>query len=414
MKICAIISEFNPFHSGHKYLIDEIKKQGFTHIVAIMSGNFVERGEPAIVSKESRIKAALLNGIDLVIELPTVKVLNSAEKYAAAAVETAQKLGCIDALVFGSECGNTKTLEKASDILESQEFKLIFKKYISLGNSFPKSKFLALKDLTDDKDVISALKNPNNILGIEYIKALLASGSTMKPFAVKREGNDYHDTKLSSGFASASAIRSQIECEAASSISSLSAFLPETSFSLMEKTFGHTFPITEDDFSLALGMIINAGQMTNGMDLLHAAEMTPELYDRIQRILCTGQAFTFSELAQNLKTKNITRARINRALLHCLLSISQDDMELFRASGFCLYARILGFKSNASSLLKAVKNNANIPVITKLADAKNKLDETGNKILSHELASSFLYRQAVWCKFHETLPDEFRAGIVII
>ena len=182
----------------------------------------------------------------------------------------------------------------------------------------------------------------------------------------------------------------------------------------MEKTFGHTFPITEDDFSLALGMIINAGQMTNGMDLLHAAEMTPELYDRIQRILCTGQAFTFSELAQNLKTKNITRARINRALLHCLLSISQDDMELFRASGFCSYARILGFKSNASSLLKAVKSNAKIPVITKLADAKNKLDETGNKILFHELASSFLYRQAVWCKFHETLPDEFRAGIVII
>ena len=103
---------------------------------------------------------------------------------------------------------------------------------------------------------------------------------------------------------------------------------------------------------------------------LHAAEMTPELYDRIQRMLCTGQAFTFSELAQNLKTKNITRARINRALLHCLLSISQDDMELFRASDFCLYARILGFKSNASSLLKAVKNNANIPVITKLADVK--------------------------------------------
>ncbi len=189
MKICAIISEFNPFHSGHKYLIDEIKKQGFTHIVAIMSGNFVERGEPAIVSKESRIKAALLNGIDLVIELPTVKVLNSAEKYAAAAVETAQKLGCIDALVFGSECGNTKTLEKASDILESQEFKLIFKKYISLGNSFPKSKFLALKDLTDDKDVISALKNPNNILGIEYIKALKKLKSNIKPITIKRNNN---------------------------------------------------------------------------------------------------------------------------------------------------------------------------------------------------------------------------------
>lgn len=412
MQTVGIIAEYNPFHKGHAYQIEEAKKAANADFAVVaMSGNFVQRGAPAIIDKYTRTKMALEGGADLVLELPVPFATAAAPIFAEAGVSLLTRLGCVDSLCFGSESGNIDSLITAAHTLQEEppEYKVLLQRFLKEGNSYPKSVQLAMNSMGN---LLTA--SPNDTLGIEYIKALLASGSTMKPFAVKREGNDYHDTKLSSGFASASAIRSQIECEAASSISSLSAFLPETSFSLMEKTFGHTFPITEDDFSLALGMIINADQMTNGMDLLHAAEMTLELYDRIQRILCTGQAFTFSELAQNLKTKNITRARINRALLHCLLSISQDDMELFRASGFCLYARILGFKSNASSLLKAVKNNANIPVITKLADAKNKLDETGNKILSHELASSFLYRQAVWCKFHETLPDEFRAGIVII
>ena len=412
MQTVGIIAEYNPFHKGHAYQIEEAKKAANADFAVVaMSGNFVQRGAPAIIDKYTRTKMALEGGADLVLELPVPFATAAAPIFASAGVSLLTRLGCVDALCFGSESGNIDSLITAARTLQEEppEYKVLLQRFLKEGNSYPKSVQLAMNSMGT---LLTA--SPNDTLGVEYIKALLASGSTMKPFAVKREGNDYHDTKLSSGFASASAIRSQIECEAASSISSLSAFLPETSFSLMEKAFGHTFPITEDDFSLALGMIINADQMTNGMDLLYAAEMTPELYDRIQRILCTGQAFTFSELAQNLKTKNITRARINRALLHCLLSISQDDMELFRASGFCSYARILGFKSNASSLLKAVKSNAKIPVITKLADAKNKLDETGNKILFHELASSFLYRQAVWCKFHETLPDEFRAGIVII
>ena len=408
MQTVGIIAEYNPFHKGHAYQIEEAKKAANADFAVVaMSGNFVQRGAPAIIDKYTRTKMALEGGADLVLELPVPFATAAAPIFAEAGVSLLTRLGCVDALCFGSESGNIDSLINSARTLQEEppEYKALLRE----GNSYPKSVQMAMHSIGT-----LLTTSPNDTLGVEYIKALLASGSTMKPFAVKREGNDYHDTKLSLGFASASAIRSQIECESASSISSLSAFLPETSFSLMEKAISHTFPITEDDFSLALGMIINAGKMTNGINLLHAAEMTPELYDRIQRILCTGQAFTFSELAQNLKTKNITRARINRALLHCLLSISQDDMELFRASGFCSYARILGFKSNASLLLKAVKNNSNIPVITKLADAKNKLDETGNKILSHELASSFLYRQAVWCKFHETLPDEFRAGIVII
>ncbi len=161
-------------------------------------------------------------------------------------------------------------------------------------------------------------------------------------------------------------------------------------------------------------MILQSGQMTNGMPNHQAADMTAELVDRIKHLYSSGSLFTFSELAEQLKTKNITRARINRALLHCLLSISQDDLTLFQASGCCSYARILGFQKNATPLLKSMKKNATIPILTKLADAKNKLDQTGSKILSVELASSFLYRQAVWCKFHELLPDEYRAGVIII
>ena len=333
MQTVGIIAEYNPFHKGHAYQIEEAKKAANADFAVVaMSGNFVQRGAPAIIDKYTRTKMALEGGADLVLELPVPFATAAAPIFAEAGVSLLTRLGCVDALCFGSESGNIDSLITAAHTLQEEppEYKVLLQRFLKEGNSYPKSVQLAMNSMGN---LLTA--SPNDTLGVEYIKALLASGSTMKPFAVKREGNDYHDTKLSLGFASASAIRSQIECESASSISSLSAFLPETSFSLMEKAFSHTFPITEDDFSLALGMIINAGKMTNGMNLLHAAEMTPELYDRIQRILCTGQAFTFSELAQNLKTKNITRARINRALLHCLLSISQDDMELFRAYDFC-------------------------------------------------------------------------------
>lgn len=411
MKTVGIIAEYNPFHKGHAYHIQKAKEAVRADFAVIaMSGNFVQRGAPAIIDKYTRTKMALDGGADLVLELPVPFATAAAPIFAEAGVSLFHHLGCVDALCFGSESGDVNSLIATARILmeEPPKYKMLLQNFLKEGNSYPKSVQMAVQAMGTE---LSA--SPNDTLAVEYIKALLKYNSTITPIAIKREGNGYHETSLSSGFASASAIRNQIEQQFKQQIEGLESFLPETSFSLMKTSFGHTFPVTEDDFSLALAMILNAGQMTSGMSISQAADMTPELADRIHRLLSGGKLFTFSELAEALKTKNITRARINRALLHCLLAIRQEDLERFRADSFCSYARILGFKKNASPLLKAIKNNADIPVITKLADAKNKLDETGNKLLSHELAASFLYRQAVWCKFHETLPDEYRAGVII-
>ncbi len=438
MKTVGIIAEYNPFHKGHAYHIQKAKEaSGADFTIIAMSGNFVQRGAPAIIDKYTRTKMALDGGADLVLELPVPFATAAAPIFAEAGVSLFHHLGCVDALCFGSESGDVGSLIATAHILmeEPPEYKMLLQRFLKEGNSYPKSVQMAIQSLentlgNERNNKLSA--SPNDTLAIEYIKALLKYNSAITPIAIMRQGNGYHETSLSSGFASASAIRNQIEqqidafpeselnssvssmkLDRSSALSMLEPFLPETSFSRMEAAFGHTFPITEDDFSLALAMILNTGQMTNGMNILQAADMTSELADRVHRLLSSGKLFTFSELAEALKTKNITRARINRALLHCLLAISQEDLEVFRADTFCSYARILGFKREASPLLKAIKNNADIPVITKLADAKNKLDETGNKLLSHELAASFLYRQAVWCKFHETLPDEYRAGVII-
>ena len=366
MKICAIISEFNPFHSGHKYLIDEIKKQGFTHIVAIMSGNFVERGEPAIVSKESRIKAALLNGIDLVIELPTVKVLNSAEKYAAAAVETAQKLGCIDALVFGSECGNTKTLEKASDILESQEFKLIFKKYISLGNSFPKSKFLALKDLTDDKDLISALKNPNNILGIEYIKALKKLKSNIKPITIKRT----HD------FLSSSEIRNLI----INNNSEYKNYVPKLSAKLLVSDIKNDLLATLENADKPMLYSIKSADLKS---ILKISDVSEGLENRI--LSCAEKSFSVGELLKNIKTKRYTMARIKRILVLIFLKITKS-MQNKKTP----FIKVTGTTKKGLEILKKAKKTSKLPIVSRHQEIK-KLGKKAFDFFKKECLVSEMY-----------------------
>ncbi len=445
MKTVGIIAEYNPFHKGHAYHIQKAKEAvGADFVIVTMSGNFVQRGAPAIIDKYTRTKMALDGGADLVLELPVPFATAAAPIFAEAGISLFHHLGCVDALCFGSESGDVNSLIAAAHILmeEPHEYKMLLQRFLKEGNNYPKSAQMAVQSLWNKigNELNTELSaSPNDTLAIEYIKALFKYNSVITPIAITRHGSGYHETSLSSDFASASAIRNQIEqhlkmptetklnsssqlnssihsthSNHSSAISAIESFLPETSFSLMKDFFGHTFPVTEDDFSLPLAMILNAEQMTNGMSILQAADMTPELSDRIHRLLSSDKLFTFSELAEALKTKNITRARINRALLHCLLAINKEDIEEFRADTFCSYARILGFKKEASPLLKAIKSNADIPVITKLADAKSKLSETGNKLLSHELAASFLYRQAVWCKFHEKIPDEYRAGIIIL
>ncbi len=367
MKICAIISEFNPFHNGHKYLIDEIKKQGFTHIIAIMSGNFVERGEPAIVSKESRSEAALLNGIDLVIEMPTIKVLNSAEKYATSAIEIAKKLGCVDTIAFGSECGNIQNLKKTIDILESKKFKTILKKYISLGNSFPKSEYLALKEVTDNKDIIITLKNPNNILGIEYLKALKKLKSSIEPITIKRN----------SDFLSSTEIRNLI----LNKNDRYKNYVPKASAQILEKEISEGFLAVLEN---AEKPILYSLKTTHISNILKISDVSEGLENRI--IECASASSSIGELLKKIKTKRYTMARIKRILLLIFLKITKS-MQNKKIP----YIKILGTNKKGLEILKKAKKTSALPIVSRLQEIK-KLGKKATDFFESECDISELYR----------------------
>lgn len=367
MKVCAVISEFNPFHNGHKYLIDEIKKQGFTHIIAIMSGNFVQRGEPAIISKENRTKVSLLNGVDLVIEIPTSKVLNSAEKYAEATIETAQKLGCVDSVVFGSECGEIETLEKIIDVLNNKEFKIILKKYISLGNSFPKSQYLALREFTNDENLANALKSPNNILGIEYLKALKKLQSSIKPITIKRNSN----------FMSSSEIRKLIldkDPEYKNHIPKASAKL--LNYSIKDSFFPAVLNNAEKPMLYSL-------KTTNLKDILKISDVSEGLENRI--LSGALESFSLKDLLENIKTKRYTMARIKRILMLIFLKITKSiqNKEI-------PYIKIIGTNKKGFEILKKAKNNSKLPIVSKYQDVK-RLGENALCFFEKECIASEMY-----------------------
>lgn len=367
MKVCAIISEFNPFHNGHKYLVDEIKKQGFTHVIAIMSGNFVQRGEPAIVSKETRTKSALLNGIDLVIEIPTVKVLNSAEKYAFSAIEIAEKLGCIDSIFFGSECGKIETLYKIIDIMESKEFKQIFKKYISLGNSFPKSEYLALKDFTNNEDLLNSLKNPNNILGIEYIKALKKLKSSIRPITIKR--NDK--------FLSSSEIRNLI----LNKDSKYKNYVPASSAKLLDREIKNGFsPANLKNVEKSLLYSLKTVSLK---DILKISDVSEGLENRI--LSCALESFSVNELLEKIKTKRYTMARIKRILILLFLKITKN-MQNKKTP----YIKIIGTNKKGLEILKKAKKTAKLPIISRHQEIK-KLGEKAACFFEKECVASEIY-----------------------
>ena len=367
MKICAVISEFNPFHNGHKYLINEIKKQGFTHVVAIMSGSFVQRGEPAIIAKESRAKAALLNGIDLIIELPSVKVLNSAEKYAYAAVEIIQKLGCVNAIAFGSECGNLELLNKVVNILGCKDFKIILKKYISLGNSFPKSQYLALKEFTNNEILLEILNNPNNILGIEYLRALKKLKSHIKPITIKRNSN----------FLSSSEIRTLIS----NKDSDYKNYVPASSAKLLEIEVKNGFSAA---FENADKPILYSLKTATIKDVLKISDVSEGLENRI--IDCASKSFSIKELLESIKTKRYTMARIKRILLLVFLRITKS-MQKKKIP----YIKILGINKKGLEILKEAKKSSKLPIVSRLQEVK-KLSKKAYDFFELECSISELYR----------------------
>lgn len=427
MNVTGIIAEYNPFHRGHQYQIDYIKNVlRSDYVIIVMSGDYVQRGTPALLSKHLRTEMALRCGADLVLEMPVSVSTASAEAFAMGSVSILDSLQVVDQLCFGSEHGEVSALQGLAAILvrEPEEYRRLLKSFLSEGRSFPAARSQALIEYfknphhfegNDFDDILTSLVNqiiqilnsPNNILGIEYCKALLRLDSSIRPVTLKRQGMGYHDTVLNEQFtsapehfASASAIRNALKSD--SKINGVLKEVPNEAASILETAVNKNEFLLEDDFSLLLQYcLLNETPES----LISYADMSKDLAARICNQINHFENFTqFTEL---LKTKELTYTRIQRALLHTILKIREQPKEI-------PYARVLGFRKSSSPLLKEIKQHTTIPVITKAADASGILSADGQKIWNDNLRASNIYESILAQKTGRPFVHEYQKQLVLL
>lgn len=417
MKTAAIIAEFNPLHNGHKYIIDKARRlTGADCIVIVMSGNFTQRGDIAIAPKAVRAAAAIACGADAVFELPFAYSTSSAEHFASASVALLNSLGGIDYLVFGAENDNIDILSAAAELLlkESDEFKKKLNEYLSRGASFPLAREYAFVSEGGSPYIFT----PNNILAIEYIKALIKFCSPITPVAVKRLGLGYNDSAYSpdKGYISATAFRNEVSSH--NSLSAVEAFLkstlPEGSSNRLLESYGQCFPVCNDDMYNYLRYAL----IQSRDKLIDYADFSPALANRINNLLEKKGNIAFEgnyeDFILKLKTKNITASRIKRALLHLLTRLSDTDMATFLGlvrNGKLPYARLLAVSENGQHFLNHIRKDSNTCIINSLGKSISVLSDEGKQLIRYDILSSDIYASIVSGKFHYQLKDEYRQQV---
>lgn len=423
MKIAAIIAEYNPFHKGHQFQIAETRRiTGADYIIVLMSGDFVQRGTPALCNKYLRTRMALAGGADVVLELPSLYAVSSAEFFAQGSVTLLDKLGVIHYLSFGSECGNINVFTNCAAQLLSptKEQETLTATLNANGMSYPLARQQALIQTLSAcpdtasrtvSDTISLLSSPNNILGLEYCKALLSAGSSILPVTIQRKGGNYHDTTLSSDsshFASASAIRLGLHNASVEYFS----HLPETVLKIFkEEQIPQTF-LTEDSFSLLLYYKLLSEQNAGFTGYLDCSQ---ELSDKIRKYLPDYRSF--SQFCNLLKSKNLTYTRISRTLLHILLNIQKPESyhdSIRNRSLPVPYVRLLGFQKKSSPVLSAIKQNSSIPLISNLADASKVLTEKEFLMLKQDIYVCNVYEAVFSAKNNREPLNEYHQSPVIL
>lgn len=427
MKVAGIIAEYNPFHNGHKYHLEKAREcTRADYCIVIMSGNFTQRGEPAVMDKYARAEMALACGADLVLELPVCYAAASAPYFALGAVSALDRLGVVDELVFGSECGNTVFLQTAARILaqEPDAYTALLKSNLKSGLSYPAAQSNALIDyISQDTifDIASVpgissvspfikslsdglLSSSNDILGMEYCKSLLLRKSAIRPHAILRSGSRYTDDALTSGCSSALAIRTALQT---GNPADIRPHVPEITWKLMQDAYGKTFPVFPNMLSAMLHYKLLSEAEYGFTSYL---DVSRELSDRICNRL---QDYTdFSSFCMLLKTKELTYTRTSRSLLHILLNIRKSDIDLYSHFDSVSYARILGFRKESASLLTAIKANASIPMISKLADADRYLEGAPLLQLQQDIRAAHLYNALIMQKYKTKLPPETQRQII--
>ena len=403
MKIVGLITEYNPFHTGHKYHIEKAKEiTGADYCIAVMSGDFVQRGAPAFLPKHLRTEMALAGGCDMIIELPVCYAAGSAEYFATGAISILDSLGCIDAVCFGSECGDYHTLEQIAQVLVSEPapYKESLKQYLKNGMNFPLARQKALSEYFNGKISEHILEEPNNILGIEYIKAMIMRNSHMKGYTIARKDSAYHEQNLSAVYSSASAIRNVLSSSKAPSFENLKGHLTDQAIRILSSKYMVRYPIYPDDFSLLLRYKLLTETKETLVDYL---DVSQEISNRIMN--ARNNFLNFSQFCELLKTREITYSRISRCLIHILLNIKKCDIKPLS------YARILGFRKESSELFSKLKMTSEIPILTRLSLSDNLSPEI-EKMVAQDIFASDLYESVVSEKFHTPFINELTKQIV--
>ena len=422
MKITGIIAEYNPFHKGHLHQMENCRKSPDDYIIAVMSGDFVQRGAPAVFNKYHRTETALLGGADLVLELPCIYATASAPLFAAAAVSILDSLHCVDSLSFGCENMDFDRMKRLSEFLSApgSRYEQLVNEALCHGCSYPKARENALQYLFGP-DILSVIQTPNNILALEYLIALKKRNSAITPDPVLREGCDYHSiTARENQYPSATAVRCLIEeygnslknrddSHAFQTLEQLGKLLPEHCLQYLLQNHVLKNGMDVDDFSFPLHCRL-LSEAPDGFSSY--ADVSDDLSAKIIKNLNAYRSF--SQFCRILKSRDLTYTRISRALLHIVLGIKKELYPENKYPFTVPYARVLGFRKNSAELLSTVKKHSEIPVISKLADADRLLDAHGRKLLSRDILSSHLYTAAAVNRNDSSFISEYEQQIVIV
>lgn len=367
MKITAIISEFNPFHKGHKYLIDKARENGSTHIIAVMSGNFVQRGEGAVFSKWDRTETALENGVDLVLENPLIFATASAQRFAYGGVGVINGLGCVDEIAFGSESGDIGKITEVAEIIAENEFAEEIQKYLSDGISFPKAREKAIGEKYGE-EYAEILSRPNNILACEYISECRKAKMDIDFFTVPRIGAEHDAEKEKNGFYSASHLRELLN----------NSLVSEDEIFEGARKNCKVFDFTK----LELPMLVKLRSFTEN-DFKNLPDVSEGMENRLYS--AAQKAVSLSEFYELVKTKRYTHSRIRRICLCAFLGITKDDV-----SADVPYIRVIGFNDKGREILKTAKDTASLPIVMKYSDIKN-LDRNAQRVFDIESKATDIF-----------------------
>lgn len=361
IRTLGIIVEYNPFHNGHQYhLQTSLKKTHATHVMGVMSGDFVQRGTPALTDKWIRTRMALESGVNLIIELPALYAFQDAGAFANGAVSLLDRTSVCDDLVFGSESGDIELLGETARLLVENEYTLseIERKYIKRGLSHPNARKHALNDLlkhTGKTGVLDLLSRSNDILGLEYLKALKKIRSQIKPDCIKREGADYHDKELIESFSSATAIRKQY---LSGNLQAIKKNVPQVVWDIIRQ---ESFKDITPNLKVLELTLINKFRALTRDHIKKYYGFTEGLDLRFSKYAMTAR--TLDELLLSVKSKRFTYTRLQRLLLFFLFELTVNEVNQAQEFG-PQYVRVLGFDSKGRELLSKMKERTLIPIIS--------------------------------------------------